>query len=370
MAILNDVRKLAGSIDLSLTAGRGRAKPRALKIVMLGAGAIGGSVAAWISERYDNLHVLDLPEVNARLRRDGLTTYLQGHRDEATTVRVRVLDDLDHAADADVLVLCVKNYSLDAIARKVRERLGDRALIVGLQNGVANQAILPKYFSRVIYGVISYNAWLDPDGAIGYQKKGPLHLGTRHNELQDELAEVTRLFSSGVETHATDAIGDAAHCKLVINLTNSLTTLVGLNFRPISDEALFQKLLTNQLHEGVQIVKAAGYRESRLGGMPPWALMTAGAKLPRLFTKAMFRRNVKKMVVSSMAQDVLTRHGTQTELETINAYLLGLARRHGVTTPYNDAIYALCTREFARPDFAPLDVTEVWREVSERLQAK
>jgi len=367
MNLVSDVKKLVSSIDPSLASGRGRAKPRALKVVMVGAGAIGGTVGAWIAARYDNLWFFDLPEVAARLRRDGLTTYPQGHREQAETVRVRVLDTLDQARDADVVVLCVKNYSLERLAALVRERLGDRAVIVGLQNGLANQAILPRYFSRVIYGVISYNAWLDPDGAIGWQKKGPLHLGTRHNELQDELAEVTRLFSSGVETHATDAIGDAAHCKLVINLTNSLTTLVGLNVRPISDEALFQKLLTSQLYEGVRVLKAAGVRETRLGGMPPWALMYAGATLPRALTRGLFRRNVKKMVMSSMAQDVLTRHGSDTELETINAYLLDLARRHGVATPFNDAIYAMCEREFARPDFAPLDVADVWREVARAL---
>lgn len=367
MPILNDVKKLAASIDLSSLSGRGRAKPRSLKIVMLGAGAIGGSVGAWIAEKYDNIYFLDLPEVNARLRREGLSVYTQGRREAAQRIPVRVIDDLSEAPDADIVVLGVKSYSLDKIAQLVRDKLGDRPLIVAMQNGLANQAILPKYFSRVIYCVISYNAWLDADGAIGYQKKGPLHLGTRHNELQDELREVTRIFNLGLETHATDAIGDAAHCKLVINLTNSLTTLIGLNFRPISNEALFQKLLTNLLYEGVQVVKAAGYKESRLGGMPPWAVVRAGAQLPRAVTKGMFARNVKKMVISSMAQDVIARGGSQSELETLNAYILDLARRYGVKTPYNDVIYAMCKREFAKPDFAPLDVREVWQEVERAL---
>lgn len=363
MAMLRDFRKLASSVDWSLASGRSRAQPRRLKIVMMGVGAIGGSVGAWLAQHYDNVHFLDLPEVNARLRRDGLTVYPQGRRDEARTVAVRVIDDLCEAADADVVVLGVKNYNLDTIARMVRDRLGDRVLIVGMQNGMANQSILPKYFSRVIYCVVSYNAWIDHDHAIGYQKKGPLHLGTRHNELQDELAEVTRIFNLGVETHATEAIADAAHCKLVINLTNSLTTLVGLNFRPISDEGLFQKLLTTMLDEGVQAVKAAGYKESRLGGMPPWILMKAGARLPHALTRGMFRRNVKKMVVSSMAQDVIARGNKDSELETINGYLLDLAHRHGVSVPYNQAIYDLCKREFARAPFTPLDVAEVHREV-------
>jgi hypothetical protein len=142
--------------------------------------------------------------------------------------------------------------------------------------------------------VVSYNAWTDEQGAIGYQKKGPLHFGTLQNELQTEMEDLAAVFNRGVETHITHHIGDAAHCKLVINLTNSLTTLIGLNIKEISDQALFQKLLTNLTWEGVTVIRAAGYKESKLGGMPPWRLFWSGSHLPRAITKGMFEKNVKK----------------------------------------------------------------------------
>jgi len=73
------------------------------------------------------------------------------------------------------------------------------------------------------------------------------------------------------------------------------------------------------------------------------------------------------MVVSSMAQDIIQRGGSDSELESINGYTLELADAHGVDAPYNRTVYELCREKFARPEFQPMDVEEVWKEVSKRL---
>ena len=366
MSITGDVKKLIESVDVDVLRGKKRRNMKHLKIVVMGVGAIGGSVGGWIAENYDNVYFHDLPDMNKKLREDGLTLYPQGDRYAGRRVDVKVIDDLSEAPDADVVVLGVKNYSLAKVAGVIRDKLGDRPIILAMQNGLENQTILPQFFSKVVYCVISYNAWLDEPAVIGYQKKGPLHIGTKYNELQAEMADIARIFNLGLETDVTTRIGDAAHCKLIINLTNSLTTLVGMSFKPIEDDDLFQKLLTNLLYEGVKIVKAAGYRESLLGGMPPWAKLRAGATLPQMLTRGMFKRNIKKMVISSMAQDVIQRGGSSSELESLNGYMLALADRHGVDAPYNRVIYDLCKREFAQDSFTPMDVRDVWKEV-ERL---
>ncbi len=365
MSIITDVKKLVASIGAGGPKRSGK-RPD-LKLVFLGTGVIGGSVGAWIAERYDNIFFLDQGEVAKALKERGITTYLGEEPGKRTTVPVKVIDDLGEALDADVVVLGVKNYSLDAVARLVKEKMGDRPIIVGMQNGLENQRILPAYFSRVIYCVVSYNAWSDEIGVIGYQKKGPLHFGTSHNELQTEMEDIVDIFNLGVETHITHHIVDAAHCKLVINLTNSLTTLIGLTYKEIPNRALFQKVLTGLTWEGVQIVKAAGVKESRLGGMPSWLLIWAGAHLPRAVSSGLFEKNVKKMVISSMAQDIIQRGSRDSELETINGYIVQLAEKHGVPAPFNRAVYDLSKQEFSKPKFEPIDVEEVWEYVRARL---
>lgn len=342
-------------------------KTEDLKVVFFGSGVIGGSVGGWIASQYDHVRFLDQGKVAETLKSKGITLYHGDEPDRRETVAVKVIDDLDAARDADVIVIGVKNYSLEAVAGLIRDKTGDRPVIVGMQNGVVNQEILPKYFSKVIYCIVSYNAWMDELCTIGYQKKGPLYLGTLDNTLQKEMKAIARVFNLGVETHVTEHLGDAAHCKLVLNLTNSLTTLIGYKYRELSDRALFQKLLTNLTWEGVRVIRAAGYRESKLGGMPPWILIMAGAKLPRIISKGIFEKNVKKMVLSSMAQDIIQRGGSESELESINGYLLTLADRYGVDAPYNRAVYELCTKEFGRETFEPLAMEEVWEAVKEKL---
>jgi 2-dehydropantoate 2-reductase len=334
------------------------------EVVVFGAGPIGGSVGGWIAEKHENIFFLDQGAVAEGMCTRGITLYEAGRRRETErNVRVKVISDIAERPDADIILVAVKNYSLDAVARTIREKVGDRAVIVGLQNGVENQTILPRHFSRVVYGVIGYNAWMDEPGVIGYQKRGPVVLGTPDNSLRPEAEAVARLFNQGLPAPVTDHLGDVVHSKLILNLANSVTTLVGHGVRPVSSVALLQRVLSNTLHEGVRIVRAAGYREHRIAGMPSWRLLRAGAVLPGPLTRPLFRRNLRKMVISSMAQDVIQRGSSQTELDTINGYFLELAGKHGVAAPYNRAVYKLCRREFARPGFQPLDVREVWEAV-------
>lgn len=336
-----------------------------LKLVFFGAGVIGGSVGGWIAKHHEPVSFLDQGPVQAALREKGITLYRQGARDQAETVKVKVIADLAQVPDADVVVLAVKNYSLPRAAELIKSKIGDRAVIVSLANGIENQRVLPKYFSRVIYCVVSYNAWSDEPGVIGYQKKGPLILGTLENDLQEKMAAVAAIFNRGVETLLTPRLQDAVHSKIVLNLANSLTTLIGFRFRELGDPALFQKLMTRLLFEGIQIIKAAGYRECRLGGMPSWLVIWTGAHLPRIISRPLFEANVKKMVVSSMAQDVIQRRGHDTELESINGYIISLADRYHLPAPVNRAVYELARREFAKPNFEPLDLPTVWKKVEE-----
>lgn len=336
-------------------------------VLVFGAGAVGCSVGGWLAQVGASVTFLARGAAAEALRVRGLTLYRAGAPAERWTFPVPVVASLGEGPRPDIVVLAVKNYSLESAARQVYEVLGDAAVVVGLQNGVENQAVLPRFFQGVVYGVVHYNAWLDAPGVVGYQRKGPLVLGTAGGRPEGDLATVTRLFAPAVETVATDRLQDAVHSKLVINLANSLTTLVGYPGRELTDPGLFQRLLSNLAYEGVRSMEAAGYREFKVKGAPTWLLMRAAATLPQFLTRGAFERNVRKMVMSSMAQDVLQRGGSDSELESINGRLIELADRHGLGVPYNRAVYALCRDRFARTPFEPMDVNDVWAEVRKRL---
>ena len=338
-----------------------------MRFVIIGAGAIGGCLGGWLSKVHNDINLLDQGEVARGLKENGLTLYHQGEEDAKEKIPVKVIDSLDQLDDIDVIAIAVKNYSLDAVARSVKQQVKGDPLIVGLQNGIANQSILPQYFDRVIYTIIEFNACIDSPGVIGFQNQGPFVIGTADNALQDELQGLKAFMGTAVETTITNRIRDAAYCKMVINLTNSFTTLVGFKYREISSMKLFKKMLSNSMYEGVKIVQAHGVQEFHAGDMPTWSKIKASATLPDFLTMGIFKKNLDKMVLSSMAQDILQRRSGVSELDSLLGHFVALADKHNVSAPYNKTIYELCQREFAKPDFTPLTEEQVWQAIQKNL---
>jgi 2-dehydropantoate 2-reductase len=329
------------------------------KILFIGPGAIGASVAAWVAETYPAVFIIGHGQSQAALRQSGITTYAFAKPDETRrTVRVPTVDRPSDIADVDIVVLAVKNYDLESVAHRVREELGDRPIVVSMANGIDNQRILPKFFGKVIYCVVGYNARRDAPGVVGYQRKGPLVIGTPDNALGDELRMVQSILARGCPTEITERLQDAVHTKIVFNLTNALDALLGRGAKPLSSPAIYQTLLTQTLWEGVRVIRAAGFHEHRIGGFPPFALLHLVAALPGWLTRPLFKRELRAMAMSSMTQDVVLRGANDTELESITGYIVQLAAERGVPAPYNDAIYRLGREKF-RPGFEPLSCEEV-----------
>lgn len=337
-------------------------------IVFFGAGAIGSTIGGWLAPYHSSLYFLDQGAVLEKLKNEGLQLFQGDRPSEKEKISVKTISNLNELKKIDIIFLAVKNYSLDFVSQLIVQNAGKDVLIVALQNGVENQKILPKYFSRIIYGVIGYNAWPSESGIYGYQKKGPVVLGTLNpTDLQDEKLAIKELMEKGVETIIKDDFQSAAYSKMIINLTNSLTTLIGHGYRELSSLKLMQKILSQMTYEGIQIVKAAGIKECSIGGMPSWFLMTAAAKLPSCLTRAVFKKNLKKMVLSSMAQDIIQNKSGQSELESINGHLLKMANEFHVNAPYNREIYNLCSSEFGKKDFKTLDIQEVWEKIKNKV---
>lgn len=335
----------------------------AAKILFIGPGAIGASLAAWVAENYPATFVMGHSKTQAALRQNGITTYaFDAPNETRRTVHVAAVDRPGDVADAAIVVLAVKNYSLEAVARQVREELGDRPVVVSMANGIDNQRILPKFFAKAIYGVVGYNARRDAPVVVGYQRKGPLLIGTPDNALGEELRLVQSILARGCPTEITARLQDAVHSKIVFNLTNALDALVGRGAQPLSNLAVYQQLLAQTLWEGVRIIRAAGYREYRIPGFPAFALLHLAAAIPGFLTRPLFERELRAMRMSSMTQDVVLRGAADTELESITGYIVRLAAARGVPAPYNRAIYRLGREKF-RPGFTPLSCEAVMAAV-------
>jgi len=337
------------------------------RVVVVGAGAIGSSIAGWIAPQCENLSLLARGDTLETLKNRGLKFYLKGERLTTAALPVRAIGSLSEIALPDVIVITVKSYDLDTVSHDLRAHLGDHEpIVVALQNGVENQQILPKYFARVVYGVVCYNAWRDAPGEVGHEPRGYVILGTPTNNLQDDMQTIRRIFALGLDCVTTDRLQDAVHCKLVINLANALMTLVGFQKRPIKPFNLLMHVALELFSEGIQLVQAAGFHEHSLGRIPSWRFIRLGAALPSFMMGVLYRFSTKGIGLNSMAQDVFGGR-TRTELETLNGYMLDLARRTRFPTPINETIYQVARERFG-PDFQPISEQELWGMIEQKAR--
>jgi ketopantoate reductase len=118
--------------------------------------------------------------------------------------------------------------------------------------------------------------------------------------------------------------------------------------------------------EGIQVIKAAGFKEHKLGNIPSWNLIRISATLPRPVTAVLYRLAREDLGPNSTAQDSLIGKST-TELEYFNGYMLTLAQKAGRLMPINQAVYEI-TKERFGPHFQPMTVTEPLTAIQKKLQ--
>jgi 2-dehydropantoate 2-reductase len=335
------------------------------QIVVYGAGAIGATVGGWLAAAGIPVTFVVRPARAKILNDEGLWLYQLGNETVRPRISVHAVSDLSELQDAETVVLAVKNYDLDQAAREIKAGLKRQPAIVALQNGVENQSILPNYFSKVVYGVIHYNAWRDADNVFGFQVPGPLILGVLDESLVSERDKLASLFAKAFRCGTEERIADAARCKMLFNLAGSITTLVGLGIREIDDIGALRQSMSHVFYEGMQILKTAGVREVRLARGGNWMMIRAMRFLPGWATNRSFRKKLENFRMSSMVQDVYVMKRGRTELESLNGYFVRLADSVGLDAPYNKALYGITRNWLGRADRRPLDEKDLWA----RLQA-
>lgn len=336
--------------------------------MVVGAGAIGSGVAGWIAPHYERLWLLARGESAAAIRNQGLKFYLKGEEAKAVPIPIKIIESLNEISPPDIVFVTVKNYDLDTTARMLRDQLGShQPIIVALENGVENQLVLPRYFTKVIYGVVCFNAWRDGPGRVGHQERGYIILGTPANDLKPEQRVVAAILRLGLDCSLTDRLEDAVHCKLAANLTNVLIALVG--FQSVLGGSFDEvaHMSARLIWEGIQVLQAAGFKEHELGRIPSWGTIRMSARLPALVIKVFYRFTVREEYgMNSTSQDIFTGKAT-TELESLNGYMLTLAQKVGVPMPINQTVYEIAKERFG-PDFQPITEKELLTAIQNRLK--
>lgn len=143
-----------------------------MKILVLGAGAIGGYFGGRLLQAGADLSFLVRPRRQAQLREHGLVVR-SPHGDFALPVRTLLHEDI--AEPADLLLLTCKAYDLDAAIQAIMPAIGERTTIVPLLNGLAHIDRLQNACgaARVAGGSCVIPGTLSPAGEV--LQLGPVH---------------------------------------------------------------------------------------------------------------------------------------------------------------------------------------------------
>lgn len=137
-----------------------------LKIGVVGAGAIGGFLTAYLSEAGCDMRVLARAQTRDAIRKNGLHLFTQGRQIIARPAVVT--DDASEIGPVDLILLTVKGQDTAAAAEMMRPMVGDDTKILSFQNGLFGVEMLAQMFgaSRILAGVTYVPAVVQERGVV------------------------------------------------------------------------------------------------------------------------------------------------------------------------------------------------------------
>jgi 2-dehydropantoate 2-reductase len=317
-----------------------------MRICVVGAGAIGGVIAARLAAVADaDVSVLARGETLAAIRERGLRVSSPASTGETVTARVAASDDAAELGEQDFVVVAVKAQSMAGVAASVGGLLGPRTAVLSTLNGVPwwfldgfggsaagrhldsvdpdgfIASVLPA--ARVIGGTVHLSASSPAPGEVLWRSGQGLIVGELDGSSSprlDALASVLR--AGGFDVTVSSRIRDDVWYKLWGNLTlNPICALTDASTGPALDDDLVREFISRAMLEARTIGERIGCPIAQ----SPQDRHAVTRKLGDF--------------VPSMLQDA--RAGRPLELDALTGAVRELGALVGVPTPNVDAIHGL-----------------------------
>src|SRR5262249_33657201 len=111
-----------------------KAPPQPIRVCVVGAGAIGGLVAAKLALGGNEVTVIDLGPHLAAIKANGLKR--EWHDGKIETAKLKAVEKAAEAGKQDLVVLAVKAHYLDQVVKDIDHLLGPETMVMTVQNGL------------------------------------------------------------------------------------------------------------------------------------------------------------------------------------------------------------------------------------------
>jgi len=306
-------------------------------IGIAGAGSIGCFVGGMLVAGGRRVALLARPRVIAEIEAGGLRpTSFEGFDQTIMRDRFALSENPHLFEDAGIVLVTVKSADTAAMADIIARYAPSDAVIVSLQNGVGNTAVLRHHLPgrRVLGGMVPFNVM-----ALG---KGRFHRATSGDIVieQDEARTAEKLSVPGLTMRTSDNIDGVQWGKLLLNLNNALNALADLPLRRQLAQRSWRRLFADQVAEGLAAIRADGIKP--VSPTPiPFSWLPPLLRLPDPVFEVLLGRTMKidPEARSSMWEDL--KHGRRTEIDYLQGVITGIAQRRGLAAPLSRRIVEL-----------------------------
>lgn len=309
-----------------------------MRIGVIGAGAVGGALAALLDRAGHEVEVTARGAHLEAIRADGLR--LDGGWGEHTA-RVAAGETLSRAPDLALLTTKAHDAH-DALAANADVVDGVPLLVV--QNGLGGIDVAKRLAPRspVLGGLALYaSSYLSP-GRITITAALPLVVGAAAGTPRAVLDRVVDVLREALPVDVTDELEAAQWSKLMVNHVNALPAITDLSVQQTVADRRLRRILAASIRETVRIARRIGVRFADFQGVPGWAFRALG--LGPLWVAALFPRLLARRMggvpnPASTLQSI--RRGQPSEIDFLNGAVVAAAREHGLDAPVNAALVDL-----------------------------
>lgn len=232
-----------------------------MKILVLGAGGIGGYFGGRLVQAGADVTFLVRPLRKAQLETQGLQIQSR-HGDARLSVKARLQSEID--ADYDLVILTCKAYDLLEALETIAPAMAGTAGVLPLLNGVAHIALLNDRFGedRVLGGVAKIAATLTPEGVIRHLNDWcTVIFGEQDGRLSSRATRLKALFDkTSVDARVSPDIRRELWLKLVhLHTVAAMTSLMRANVGEIVRTPEGKDLLQRVLDTNIEIARREGY---------------------------------------------------------------------------------------------------------------
>ncbi len=309
-----------------------------MKIMLIGCGAVGLSVAAALYDAAEDADLIARGATKESLLENGLMR--RGIFKEVTVpaARLRVFDrpDATGRTGYDYIIISTKTTGNGAIAAQLAEGgsslLAPSGCLILCQNGFENE--------RHFFGLLDKERIYTASFTIGFKRpephiseitvfSAPVTIGSLFGGAPQRIEPLVKaLERGGLPCQSSEAIAERLWAKLLYNCTlNPLSAVLRTDYGGLARSADAVLLMNRIIDEIFAVMKTAGYSTF-------WPDAAA-------YKKAFYEKILPPTYQhrSSTLQDIERR--IKTEIDSLSGVIVRLGAEHGIDTPYNQMVFHL-----------------------------